>query len=163
MTLEARIEELADAQRETNALLRTLLAHAEGDRETLDRLKREQDILNALAPGTTLYGDCGFLFDRPSDYDLREYLPATVVRIDGAPGHFKLVAADRDGDEYEADELDWDDLARFVKYTDPDVEAKQAAERRSSLEQIYVSTRRRPVREPEKPIEERVADGWAAL
>lgn len=166
MTLEARIEALTVAQQETNSLLRTLLAHAEGDRETLDRLNRERAILDALQPGTQLYGDCGHLFDRDSEYDLRDYLPATITRIEGVSGSFRVTAEDRDHDTYTIEDATWDDLEELVKYTDPDVVTKQAAEQAETFARISAATARRvarPARAPEKPIEERVAEGWAGL
>lgn len=160
MTLEDRIEELADVQRETNDLLRTLLAHAEGDRETLDRLKREKGIMDALAPGTALYGDCGWMFDRYSDYDLRDYRPVTIVRVEGNAPSFKLIAADVDGDEYEADDLDWDCLEKFIKHTDPAIEKPEVEEKPAPTGPRYHGTR--PRRRPPTTAE-RVQAGWEAL
>ena len=165
MTLESRIEELTAAQRETNSLLRTLLAHAEGDRETLDRLNRERAILEALQPGTRLYGDLNAIF-ATRDYDLLEYGPIELVRIEGVSGSFRVTVQDRDGDDYVEEDASWEVLEALVKHTDPDVEAKRQAEQSESLARIAAVTARRvarPARAPEKPIEERVQEGWAGL
>jgi hypothetical protein len=165
MTLEAQLTALAEAQRETNRLLTTLLAHAEGDRETLDKIKREQEASKALQPGTILYGFCGGYFGRESYEDKT----VTDVRWNGRD----LVVTALEDDRYEvtAEFTSFEHAAEcLVEYlTDPETrEAERAAERRATLDQVAVlrdlgAVRVVPVREPEKPIEERVAEGWAGL